>query len=46
MAKGPADVRGIAERACARPEVPGGCGRRDSGTVISALPVVGGPWPW
>jgi transcriptional regulator with XRE-family HTH domain len=33
----PADVRGIVERVCARPEVLDACARRDLGTVISAL---------
>jgi len=32
-----ADVRGIVERVCARPEVLDACARRDLGTVISAL---------
>jgi hypothetical protein len=32
-----AEVRGIVERVCARPEVLDACARRDLGTVISAL---------
>src|SRR6266705_6990839 len=37
MAVSPAEVRGIVERVCARPEVLDACARRDLGTVISAL---------
>lgn len=37
MAVSPADVRGIVERVCARPEVLDACARRDLGAVISAL---------
>jgi transcriptional regulator with XRE-family HTH domain len=37
MAVSPAEVRGIVERVCARPEVLDACARRDVGTVISAL---------
>ena len=37
MAVSPAQVRGIVERVCARPEVLDACARRDVGTVISAL---------
>ncbi len=37
MAVRPAEVRGIVERVCARPEVLDACARRDLGTVISAL---------
>jgi transcriptional regulator with XRE-family HTH domain len=37
MAVNPAEVRGIVERVCARPEVLDACARRDLGTVISAL---------
>jgi len=37
MTVNPADVRGIVERVCARPEVLDACTRRDLGTVISAL---------
>lgn len=41
MAVSPADVRAIVERACARPEVLGACGRRDLGAVITALSSAG-----
>lgn len=37
MSVNPAEVRGIVERVCARPEVLDACARRDLGTVISAL---------
>jgi transcriptional regulator with XRE-family HTH domain len=37
MTVSPADVRGIVQRVCARPEVLDACARRDLGTVISAL---------
>lgn len=37
MALGPAEVRAIVERVCARPEVLDACARHDVGTVISAL---------
>ena len=37
MAVSSADVRAIVERVCARPDVLDACGRRDLGTVISAL---------
>ena len=36
-----ADVRGIVERVCARPEVLDACARRDLGTVITALKTSG-----
>ena len=37
MAVSPAEVRGIVERICARPDVLDACARRDLGAVISAL---------
>ena len=37
MTVSPAEVRGVVERVCARPEVLDACARRDVGTVISAL---------
>jgi transcriptional regulator with XRE-family HTH domain len=37
MAVSPAEVRGIVERVCARPDVLDACARHDLGTVISAL---------
>ena len=37
MAVSPTVVRGIVERACARPDVLDACGRRNLGAVISAL---------
>jgi hypothetical protein len=44
MAVNPAEMRGIAERACARPDIPGARPGRESGTVMSALTGAGGPW--
>ncbi len=44
MTVSPARVRGIAERACARPDIPGARPGRESGAVISALTGAGGPW--
>ena len=46
MTVSPAEMRGIAVRACARPGMPGARAGRESGAVISALPGVGGPWMW
>jgi transcriptional regulator with XRE-family HTH domain len=41
MSVSSAEVRGIVERVCARPEVLDACARRDLGTVISALGTAG-----
>jgi transcriptional regulator with XRE-family HTH domain len=41
MSVSSAEVRGIVERVCARPEVLDPCARRDLGTVISALGAAG-----
>lgn len=46
MAVNPAGVRGIVERACARPGTPGAHAGRDLGVAICVLWIVGGPWAW
>ena len=46
MAVNPAGARGIAERACACPDMPGARTGRDFGAVIFAALLVGGPWTW
>ena len=46
MAVDPAGVRDNVVRACARPDVPGGCAGRDFGAVSSASAGVGGSWTW